>query len=402
MPIFIWEGTTASGAIQKGEIEAPDRMTVENQLRARRITPSKVKAKPKDLFENIQFLQPKIKIKDVVVFTRQFATMIDAGLPLVQGLDILAQQQENKRFKKVLREVKNDVEAGSTFGDALRKHPKVFDALFCNMIAAGEIGGILDNILLRLSTYMEKAEKLKRKVKGAMVYPAVVIVIAVAVVSILLIFVIPVFQKMFEDFGGSLPAPTQFVVNLSEFLKSYIIFILIAIGIIVWAFKRFYATNKGRHMVDGLLLKAPVFGPLIQKVAVAKFTRTLGTMMSSGVPILDGLEITSKTAGNIVIEEAVMLVRSNISEGKTMAAPLADTGVFPGMVVQMISVGEATGALDAMLNKIADFYDEEVDVAVEALTSLIEPMLMVFLGATIGGLVIAMYLPIFQMASAIG
>lgn len=402
MPIFIWEGTTASGAIQKGEIEAPDRMTAENQLRAHRITPTKVKAKPKDLFENLQFLQPKIKIKDVVVFTRQFATMIDAGLPLVQGLDILAQQQENKRFKNVLREVKSDVESGSTFADALRKHPKVFDALFCNMIAAGEIGGILDNILLRLSTYMEKAERLKRKVKGAMVYPAVVIVIAVAVVTILLIFVIPVFQKMFEDFGGSLPAPTQFVVNLSEFLQSYIIFILIAIGIIVWAFKRFYATHKGRHIVDGILLKAPVFGPLIQKVAVAKFTRTLGTMMSSGVPILDGLEITSKTAGNIIIEEAVMQVRSNISEGKTMAAPLADTGVFPGMVVQMISVGEATGALDAMLNKIADFYDEEVDVAVDALTSLIEPMLMVFLGATIGGLVIAMYLPIFQMASAIG
>ncbi len=402
MPIFIWEGTTASGAIQKGEIEAPDRMTVENQLRARKITPGKIKAKPKDLFESITFLQPKIKPKDVVVFTRQFATMIDAGLPLVQGLEILAQQQENKRFKTVITEVKNEVEAGSTFADSLRKHPKVFDSLFCNMIAAGEVGGILDNILLRLSTYMEKAEKLKRKVKGAMVYPAVVIVIAVAVVAILLIFVIPVFQAMFEDFGGNLPAPTQFVVNLSGFLKSYIIFILVAVALIVWGFKRFYSTSKGRHLVDGFLLKAPVFGPLIQKVAVAKFTRTLGTMMSSGVPILEGLEITSKTAGNVIIEEAVMRVRSDISEGKTMAAPLADAGVFPGMVVQMISVGEATGALDAMLNKIADFYDEEVDVAVEALTSLIEPMLMVFLGGTIGGLVIAMYLPIFKMAAAIG
>ncbi|MBW2146279.1 MAG: type II secretion system F family protein [Deltaproteobacteria bacterium] len=402
MPIFLWEGTTASGAIQKGEIEAPDRITVENQLRARKITASKIKAKPKDLLENITFLQPKIKPKDVVIFTRQFATMIDAGLPLVQGLDILAQQQENKRFKKVLMEIKNNVEAGSTFADALAKHPKVFDSLFCNMIAAGEVGGILDNILLRLSTYMEKAERLKRKVKGAMVYPVVVVVIAVAVVAILLIFVIPVFQAMFEDFGGALPGPTQFVVNLSGFLKSYVVFILIAIGLLVWCFKRVYATKKGRRIVDGLILRSPVFGPLIQKVAVAKFSRTLGTMMSSGVPILEGLEITSKTAGNVVIEEAVMRVRSSISEGKTMAVPLADTGVFPGMVVQMISVGEATGALDAMLNKIADFYDEEVDVAVEALTSLLEPMLMVFLGGIIGGLVIAMYLPIFQMAAAIG
>lgn len=402
MPVFLWEAETPSGVIQKGEMEAPDRATVENQLRARKLAVKKVKQKPKDIFENVKFLQPKVTTKDVVVFTRQFATMINAGLPLVQGLDILAQQQENKTFKTILSAVRDDVSAGSRFFEALQKHPDIFDDLFCNMVAAGEMGGILDIILQRLATYLEKAEKLKKQIKSAMVYPVVVIVIAIAVVAILLIFVIPVFQKMFEDFGSALPAPTQFVINLSEFLKSYIIFVLAVLGLIYWAFRRFYKSPKGRRIVDDLLLKAPVLGILIRKMAVAKFTRTLGTMLTSGVAILDALEITSRTAGNVIIEEAIMKVRKEISQGKTMAGPLAETGVFPGMVVQMISVGESTGALPEMLNKIADFYDEEVDSAVEGLTSMIEPLLMVFLGGTIGGLVITMYLPIFQMAGALG
>jgi type IV pilus assembly protein PilC len=340
--------------------------------------------------------------KDIVVMTRQFATMIDAGLPLVQCLEILFSQQDNKTFKRILKNIKEDVEEGSTFADALKKHPDVFDDLFVNLVAAGEIGGILDIILNRLAAYIEKAATLKRKVKGAMTYPIVVMVIAVMVVAVILIFVIPVFESMFADFGKALPLPTQIVVAMSEFLQNYILYIIVGFVLLMFAFRRFYKTEKGRALVDKLVLKLPVFGMLIRKVAVAKFTRTLGTMISSGVPILDSLDIVAATAGNMTIEEAIRETRRSISEGRTIAEPLADSEVFPSMVVQMISVGEATGALDTMLGKIADFYDDEVDAAVDALTAMLEPFMMVFLGGTIGGLVIAMYLPIFQMAGAVG
>lgn len=401
MPVYQWTGTNRAGKKVKGQMEAPDAEAVSLALRRQRIEPIKVKAAPKDLFENVAFMQPKVKEKDIVLFTRQFATMIDAGLPLVQCLDILAGQTDNRTFKKMLKQIKADVEGGSTFADALKKHPKTFDELFVNLIAAGEVGGILDTILNRLSAYIEKAMKLKKKVKGAMVYPMVVMVIAVAVVAVLLIFVIPIFQKMFEDFGGALPAPTQLVVDMSEWFRRWVFLIfLVVIGIII-AFNRFYRTRRGRVIVDDLLLKIPVLGDLIRKVAVARFTRTLGTMIQSGVPLLDGLDIVAKTAGNKTIEAAIFKTRASIAEGRTIAEPLGESGVFPSMVVQMIAVGESTGALDSMLNKIADFYDEEVDAAVEALTSLIEPFMMVFLGGTIGGLVVAMYLPIFKIAGAV-
>jgi type IV pilus assembly protein PilC len=401
MPVYQWTGTNRAGKKVKGQMEAPDAEAVSLALRRQRIEPIKVKAAPKDLFENVSFMQPKVKEKDIVLFTRQFATMIDAGLPLVQCLDILAGQTDNRTFKKMLRQIKSDVESGSTFADALKKHPKTFDELFVNLIAAGEVGGILDTILNRLSAYIEKAMKLKKKVKGAMVYPMVVMVIAVAVVAVLLIFVIPIFQKMFEDFGGGLPAPTQLVVDMSEWFRRWVVLIFLVVIAIIIGFNRFYSTRRGRVIVDDLLLKIPVLGDLIRKVSVARFTRTLGTMIQSGVPLLDGLDIVAKTAGNKTIEAAIFKTRASIAEGRTIAEPLGESGVFPSMVVQMIAVGESTGALDSMLNKIADFYDEEVDAAVEALTSLIEPFMMVFLGGTIGGLVVAMYLPIFKIAGAV-
>jgi type IV pilus assembly protein PilC len=402
MPAYAWKGVNRKGKKKKGEMEADNENYVRLTLRRQGIEPSVVKPKPKDVFENIKFLQPKVTEKDIVVMTRQFATMIDAGLPLVQCLDILYSQQVNKTFRRILKQIKEDVEEGSTFADALKKHPAVFDDLFVNLVAAGEIGGILDIILNRLANYIEKASKLKKKVKGAMTYPIVVTVIAVLVVAVILIFVIPVFQQMFADFGRALPVPTQIVVNLSNFVKSYILYMIVGIVVLIFLARRFYRTGKGRALVDNLVLKAPVFGLLIRKVAVAKFTRTLGTMISSGVPILDSLEIVASTAGNKTIEAAIRETRQSISEGRTIAEPLADSEVFPSMVVQMISVGEATGALDTMLGKIADFYDDEVDAAVEALTSMLEPFMMVFLGGTIGGLVVSMYLPIFQMAGAVG
>ncbi|MEW6137571.1 MAG: type II secretion system F family protein [Thermodesulfobacteriota bacterium] len=401
MPEFVWRAKTTAGNVIKGEMSEVNEAVVLTKLRKMNYTDIKVKKKPKDLFENISFFQPKVTTKDVVIFTRQFATMIDAGLPLVQCLEILASQQENRTFKKVLTNVKNTVEGGSTFAEALKDHPKVFDELFVNLVHAGETGGILDTILRRLATFMEKAEALKRKVKGAMVYPAVVITIAMAVVTILLLFVIPVFASMFEGAGQKLPGPTLFVMNLSEFMQKYFLYIFICIGILIFLFRKFYQTNKGRLVVDRLLLRAPVFGVLLKKVAVARFCSTLGTMISSGVPILDALEITAKTAGNVIIEAAIMNTRSAIAEGRTIAEPLMETGVFPGMVVRMIAVGEATGALDAMLAKIAEFYDEEVDAAVEALTQLMEPIMIVFLGGVCGGMVIAMYLPVFSMAGVV-
>lgn len=401
MPVFLWTGKDKAGKIQKGEMEALSQQAVRSHLTKIRITPTRIKEKPKDIFENVAFLQPKVVEKDIILFARQFSTMIDAGLPIVQCLEILFGQQENKTFKKMIKDIKESVESGSTLADALKKFPKQFDDLFVNMIAAGEAGGILDTILRRLSGYMEKAAKLKAKVKGAMTYPLVTLVIAFVVLAVILVFVIPVFQQMFADFGKELPIPTQIVVTMSEFVKSKIVYIIGAIIIFIFAFKRFYKTPKGRAVMDKFALSVPVVGILIRKVAVAKFTRTMGTMLSSGVAILDALDITAKTAGNKTIEGALYNVRGAISEGQTMAEPLADSDVFPSMVCQMISVGESTGALDAMLGKIADFYDEEVDQAVENLTSLIEPFMLVFLGVTIGGLVVAMYLPIFKMAGAI-
>jgi type IV pilus assembly protein PilC len=402
MPAYVWKGVNRKGQKKKGEMDAENENFVRLTLRRQGVEPSSIKLKPKDVFENVKLFQPKVTEKDIVVMTRQFATMIDAGLPLVQCLDILYSQQDNRTFKRILKQIKDDVEEGSTFADALKKHPAVFDELFVNLVAAGEIGGILDVILNRLANYIEKAAKLKKKVKGAMVYPLVVMIIAVCVVAVILIFVIPVFQQMFADFGRALPAPTQFVVNVSNFVKSYIVYIVVFVALCIFAFRRFYRTERGRTVVDDLVLKAPVFGVLIRKVAVAKFTRTLGTMISSGVPILDSLDIVAATAGNKTIEAALRETRMSISEGRTIAEPLADSDVFPAMVVQMISVGEATGALDTMLTKIADFYDDEVDAAVEALTAMLEPFMMVFLGGTIGGLVVSMYLPIFQMAGAVG
>lgn len=397
MSVFVWEGKLANGTIKKGEIEADSKGSVQLLLKRQRIVPTKIKSKPKQ----ITLFEQKVKTKEIVIFTRQFATMINAGLPLVQCLDILSSQQENATFKKILSQIKQDVEGGSTFADALGKHPKIFDSLFVNLVAAGEIGGVLDTVLIRLAVYMEKAEALKAKVKSAMTYPIIVLCVAFGVVAVLMIFVIPVFSDMFEQFGSALPGPTQLVVDLSAFFRGYWhVMIGVIVGLIFalkWAGKQ----EKGKFYLDTIALKLPIFGPLIRKVAVAKFTRTLGTMISSGVPIMDGLDITSKTAGNVIIENAIKSVRKAISEGQSMAEPLAQSGIFPGMVVQMISVGEATGAMDQMLSKIADFYDEEVEAAVDALTSAIEPMLMVFLGGVIGFVVVAMYLPIFKMAGAV-
>lgn len=401
MPEFVWKAKSVAGNIIKGEMNEVNEAVVLTKLRKMNYADIKVKKKPKDLFENVDLFQPKVTTKDVVIFTRQFATMIDAGLPLVQCLEILSSQQENRTFKKVLSQVKSTVEGGSTFAEALRDHPKVFDDLFVNLVHAGETGGILDTILRRLAVFLEKAEALKRKVKGAMVYPAVVITIAMAVVSILLLFVIPVFKEMFEGAGQRLPGPTLMVLAMSEFLQKYFLYMAILLGVIIFLFRKFYQTERGRMIVDRLMLRAPVFGLLLRKVAVARFCSTLGTMISSGVPILDALEITAKTAGNVIIEAAIMNTRTAIAEGRTIAEPLMETGVFPGMVVRMIAVGEATGALDAMLAKISEFYDEEVDAAVEALTQLMEPIMIVFLGGVCGGMVIAMYLPVFSMAGVV-
>ncbi len=398
MPVFLWQAETKKGESRKGEIDAADEATVRGQLRRQGYKTITVKKKPKDLFENIAFFQPKITEKDVVVFCRIFATMINAGLPLIQCLDLLGKQEQNKTFAKVIGGIKGDIEGGSTLTDALRKYPAIFDELFVNLVAAGESGGILDVILQRLSGYMEKAMKLKGQVKGAMSYPIIVLVIATLIVAGLLIFVVPTFQKMFEGMGGALPGPTQFLVNVSQAAQDYWFHAIVGVFAFRFALKKYYATEKGTLVLDGLILKAPIFGPLLKKVAVAKFSRTLSTMMQSGVPIIEGLGIVSKTAGNKIIEIALMNTRKSISEGKTIAEPLAETDVFPSMVVQMIAVGEATGALDTMLAKIADFYDDEVDAAVAALTGMLEPLMMMILGPIVGFILIAMYLPIFKAA----
>jgi len=400
--VYLWKARTRQGTVKRGELEAQNDAAVIAQLRGQMLQPISVKKKPKDLREVLPFLKPRIKTRDLVIWTRQFATMIDAGLPLVQCLQILGDQQENPTFRDIIQQVRSDIEQGSTFADALRKHPKPFDALFVNLVAAGEVGGILDTIMNRLAVYLEKADALARKVKGAMVYPASVLVIAIGVMVLMLVKIIPVFEQMFSDFGGELPGPTQFVVSMSHWMQKWLIWFLIGIGAGLFAwFQARKRSLRFRRQTDAIALKLPIFGSLLRKVAVARFTRTLGTMIASGVPILDGLEIVAKTAGNVVVEEALRSVRAAISEGKTIAEPLSESGVFPGMVVHMIAVGEETGAMETMLSKIADFYDDEVEAAVDALTAMLEPAMMVLLGGTVGGMLVAMYLPIFKIADTI-
>ena len=399
---FMWEGKTRVGGTMTGEIEAPNEAFVVAQLRRQQIVPVTVKHKPKDLGFRLPGRKGKVSRKELAIFTRQFATMIDAGLPLVQCLDILGLQQENQAFKKVILKVKEDVESGSTFADALGKHPNVFDELFVNLVSAGEVGGILDTILSRLAAYIEKAMKLAKQVKSAMVYPSTILSVALIVTTVLLVYVIPIFGEMFRDFGATLPAPTLIVLAISAYTRKYFLVGIVLLVLLVLGIRWYYKQENGRRRIDRLLLRVPIFGDLLRKIAVARFSRTLGTMVSSGVPILESMDIVAKSAGNKIIEEAIIRARTSISEGKTIAEPLADSKVFPVMVTQMVSVGEATGALDTMLNKIADFYDDEVDAAVGALTSLLEPMLMIFLGVVIGGLVIAMYLPIFKLAGVVG
>ena len=400
MPKFVWEGVTRSGEARKGAMEAPDEDTVVKRLRDMQVNIKKVKKAPLEI--NLKF-GTGVTIRDLLIFTRQLATMIDAGLPLVQCLDILASQTENKAFATVLENVKHTVESGSTFSEALGKHPKVFDDLYVNLIAAGEVGGILDTILNRLSVYIEKAEKLRRQIKSAMVYPLTVLIIAAVVVAIMLLKVIPVFENMYKEFkGAKLPAPTQVVLNISNSFQAnwYWYFgTVAAFIIIVKAMKR---TEKGHDLWDAFMLKIPVFGPVLRKVVVARFTRTMGTLLSSGVPILDALEICARTSGNRVVSRSIMYARTKISEGHDLAGPLAETKVFPSMVVQMIGVGEQTGAMDQMLQKIADFYEDEVDTAVAGMTAMMEPMMMAVLGTLIGGIIVAMYLPVFELAGAIG
>lgn len=401
MPVYVWKGINSYGEKRKGEVEAIDEAGARAQLRRLRIDNPKIKEKPKDLFENIALFQPKVTGKDIVIFTRQLSTMIDAGLPLVQCLQILSKQQDNSTFRKALIEIQTDVESGTTLADSMRKHPKIFDNLYANMIEAGELGGILDTILSRLANFKEKSMALQKKIKGAMTYPVICLAISLLILVVILVFVIPVFVEMFASLDSELPAITQLVVDMSDFVKGNFIFIGMGVAFCVFIFKKIYNTETGRFKMDAFFLRAPIVGPLIRKVAVAKFTRTLSTMLQSGVPILEALQVVARTSGNMVIERSVYRVSDAIAEGRPIAEPLEETGVFPNMVVQMINVGESVGALDTMLEKIADFYDDEVDQAVENLTAMIEPLMMVFLGGMIGGLVVAMYLPIFQMAGNI-
>jgi type IV pilus assembly protein PilC len=393
MPNFTWKGTNRAGESVSGQRAADSAEALQSALRRDGINVSSVKEKSA-LFSSGS---GKVGAKDLAIFTRQFSVMIDAGLPLVQCLDILGSTHENKTFATILNRTRMDIEGGATLADSMRKHPKAFDDLYCNMIAAGEAGGILDTILKRLATYIEKAVKLQAQIKGAMMYPIAVISIAAIVITVILWKVIPTFAAMFEGLGATLPLPTRIVIAMSNWLVRLMVPGLIAIGLGVYAFKKYYATYNGRRVVDGLLLKLPVLGEILRKVSVAKFCRTLATLISSGVPILDGLEITAKTAGNAIIEDAIMLVRKAVEGGLTIAQPLKESGVFPAMVVQMIGVGEQTGALDAMLAKIADFYEEEVDQAVANMLTLMEPVMIAFLGITVGGIVISMYLPLFAL-----
>ena len=400
MPLFQYTARTLKGALVNDKIDLPTRDDVIAHLRKNRMVVVQVRAAPKEFKLNFKF-GSGIRTRDIVVFTRQFATMINAGLPLVQALDILAQQTENKALADTTRQVVYDVESGQTLADALRKHPKAFSDLYVNMVAAGEAGGILDTILVRLAEFLEKNDAIVRKVKGAMIYPGVILSVAVIAVSVLLIFVIPTFQNMFASVNLQLPLPTRIVIGMSSLLKDYWWVLFAVAGFGLFLLNRYYQTAAGRLQIDSLLLKLPVLGDVLRKSAVSRFTRTLGTLISSGVSILDGLEITARTAGNMVIHNAVMESRASIAGGETISAPLAKSKVFPPMVISMISVGEQTGGMDEMLSKIADFYDDEVDAAVAALTSLIEPVMMVFLGGVVGGFLVAMYLPIFSIAGAV-
>ena len=402
MPIFTYRGRARGGRLITGQVEANTPLAVAAQLRQRRVMATSVREKPEPLRLKIPGFGGKVKDKDLTVFTRQIATMINAGLPLVQSLEVLASQQPNKQFKRILTKIREDVEGGSTFAASLKQHPTVFTPLYMSMVEAGEAGGFLDTVLNRLAGYIEKTMTLRRKVKGAMIYPATIITVAVTVVIFLLIFVIPTFKALFEGFGAALPLPTRIVLELSRLVKTHLLAGLGTLVGAVFGLRFYYRTEKGKKVIDSLLLRLPVIGQLIRKVSVAKFTRTLGTLVSSGVPILDGLNITARVAGNKVVEEAILKTRSSIAEGKTIADPLGASGIFPPMVVQMISVGEQTGALDSMLAKIADFYDAEVDQAVSNLTTLLEPIMIVFLGVVVGGVIIAMYLPIFKLVTVIG
>jgi type IV pilus assembly protein PilC len=395
MTTFTYTARALNGQLKSATIEAKSREEVVQQLRKQKLTVVKVDEQTKKKTGG------KISMRDVVIFTRQFATMINAGLPLVQALDILAKQSENPALKEVTRQVVFDVESGHTVADALRKHPKAFSDLYTNMVAAGEAGGILDTILLRLAVFLEKNDALIRKVKGAMIYPGVILSVAVIAVGVLLLFVIPVFKEMFASVGMALPLPTRVVIALSEFLQGYWYMIGGAIIAAIWLMRRYYATNDGRRRIDGMLLRFPILGDVLRKSAVSRFTRTLGTLISSGVSILEGLEITAKTAGNRIIQDAIMESRASIAGGESIAAPLQKSQVFPPMVISMIAVGEQTGGLDEMLSKIADFYDEEVDAAVSGLLAMMEPVMIVFLGVVVGGMVVSMYLPIFDMMNAV-
>ncbi|RLB75059.1 MAG: type II secretion system F family protein [Deltaproteobacteria bacterium] len=396
---YIWKGRTPTGEIQAGEYLAESKQELINYLRKRKIIITHIRQKPKEISLSFGF-KNKITTKDLSVFTRQFATMINAGLPMVQCLDILSSQLEKPSFKKIVTEVMTDVESGTTLAEALKKH-NCFSDLFVNMVEAGEAGGILDIILNRLAVYLEKSDALKKKVKGAMTYPTIVFLVAMGATTFMLLFIIPTFAKMFSDFGGQLPLPTRIVMGISDFLRAnwYLLLGVIIGG--VFAFRRYYKTDTGKYKIDKSMLRIPILGSVLRKSAVARFTRTLGTLVASGVPILNGLEITARTAGNKVIEEAIMNTRTSISEGNTIAEPLKQSGEFPPMVVQMIGVGEQTGALDEMLGKIADFYDSEVDTAVDALTSIIEPVMIVVKGTIVGGMLIAMYLPMFKLVTVV-
>jgi type IV pilus assembly protein PilC len=400
MPTFEWKGTARNGQTQTGVLVADSKDAVISVMRRQQIVVTAVKEKGKEI------ALPKfgggVPAQSIAIFTRQFSVMIDAGLPLVQCLEILGSQQDHKVFKRTLIQIRQDVESGSNLADAMRKHPKVFSDLYTNMVAAGEAGGILDTILQRLATYIEKSVKLNGQVKSAMIYPVAVISIACIVVAVILWKVIPVFASLFASLGAELPLPTRVVIALSNFLADFWWLIGLSIAALIYGIKKYHATYKGKRVLDGLLLRMPVLGMLLRKIAVARFCRTLSTLTSSGVPILDGLTITARTAGNAIIEDAIMATRKSVEEGKTISEPLGDTEVFPPMVVQMIAVGEQTGALDTMLSKIADFYEEEVDVAVAGLMKLLEPVLIAFLGVAIGGIVIAMYMPMFSLISQVG
>ncbi len=401
MAKFAWEGVTRNGDSRKGTMEAPDDAAVAERLRDQGINPRRIRKASSKLSFELQ-LTSGVKKRDLLIFTRQLATMVNAGLPLVQCIDILASQTENKAFAKVLTQVKHSVESGSTFSDALRKHPRVFDDLYTNLVQAGEIGGILDTILNRLATYIEKADKLKRQVRGAMVYPIAILCVAIIVVVIMLWKVIPTFESMYKEFqGAKLPRPTQIVINVSHaFLDNWYLFVggLVVFFVLLTAALK---TDSGREVWDRVILRIPVLGNVLRKVVVARFTRTLGTLLSSGVPILDALSICARTSGNVIVMRGINHARDKIAEGQDLAGPLSETRVFPSMVVQMIGVGEQTGAMDQMLQKIADFYEEEVNVAVAALTAMLEPIMMVFIGGIIGALIVAMYLPVFELAGNI-